>query len=78
MAMQNMPRSRVANVASFLLRELELHPPAEDWYRLNMFGRPCTDPDDEDCRMMHQHLLLQIHLISMAYGQGSAECPSMM
>lgn len=50
MAMQNMPRSRVAGVAGLLLRELELHSPAEDCHRLNMFGGPCTDLGDEGCR----------------------------
>jgi len=47
MAMQNiMPRPRGADDARLLLRNLELHPPAEMWHRLNMFGGPCTDPND--------------------------------
>nr|XP_018677872.1 PREDICTED: mediator of RNA polymerase II transcription subunit 16-like isoform X2 [Musa acuminata subsp. malaccensis] len=44
--MQNMPRPRGADAAGLLLRELELHPPAEDWHRRNMFGGPWSDPDD--------------------------------
>ncbi|RWW14873.1 hypothetical protein GW17_00021316 [Ensete ventricosum] len=42
----NMPRPRGADAAGLLLRELELHPPAEDWHRRNMFGGPWSDPDD--------------------------------
>ncbi|GAB2231421.1 hypothetical protein Droror1_Dr00010427 [Drosera rotundifolia] len=44
--MQNMPRPRGADVAGLLLRELELHPPAEEWHRRNMFGGPWSDPED--------------------------------
>ncbi|KAJ1405482.1 hypothetical protein SESBI_25836 [Sesbania bispinosa] len=46
--MQNMPRPRGADAAGLLLRELELHPPAEEWHRRNMFGGPWSDPDDVD------------------------------
>lgn len=41
-----MPRPRGADAAGLLLRELELHPPAEDWHRRNMFGGPWSDPED--------------------------------
>ncbi|XP_030528959.1 mediator of RNA polymerase II transcription subunit 16 isoform X1 [Rhodamnia argentea] len=44
--MQSMPRPRGADAAGLLLRELELHPPAEEWYRRNMHGGPWSDPDD--------------------------------
>ncbi|KAL5537868.1 hypothetical protein UlMin_046213 [Ulmus minor] len=44
--MQNMPRPRGADAAGLLLRELELHPPAEEWHRRNMFGGPWSDADD--------------------------------
>ncbi|KAL8228147.1 hypothetical protein R6Q57_015731 [Mikania cordata] len=44
--MQMMPRPRGADAAGLLLRELELHPPAEEWHRRNMFGGPWSDPDD--------------------------------
>jgi hypothetical protein len=44
--MQNMPRPRGADAAGLLLRELELHPPAEEWHRRNMHGGPWSDPDD--------------------------------
>ncbi|XP_010538623.1 PREDICTED: mediator of RNA polymerase II transcription subunit 16 isoform X2 [Tarenaya hassleriana] len=44
--MQNMPRPRGADAAGLLLRELELHPPSEEWHRRNMFGGPWSDPDD--------------------------------
>ncbi|KAJ3682228.1 hypothetical protein LUZ60_014801 [Juncus effusus] len=44
--MQNMPRPRGADAAGLLLRELELHPPAEEWHRRNMFGGPWSDHDD--------------------------------
>ncbi|XP_058730846.1 mediator of RNA polymerase II transcription subunit 16 isoform X2 [Vicia villosa] len=47
--MQNMPRPRGADAAGLLLRELELHPPAEEWHRRNMFGGPWSDPEDMDC-----------------------------
>lgn len=43
---QNMPRPRGADAAGLLLRELELHPPAEEWHRRNMYGGPWSDPDD--------------------------------
>ncbi|CAL0309354.1 unnamed protein product [Lupinus luteus] len=43
--MQNMPRPRGADAASLLLHELELHPPAEEWHKRNMFGGPWLDPD---------------------------------
>ncbi|KAL8467946.1 hypothetical protein ACS0TY_031263 [Phlomoides rotata] len=46
--MQNMPRPRGADAAGLLLRELELHPPAEEWHKRNMFGGPWSDPDDTD------------------------------
>ncbi|KAF7840252.1 mediator of RNA polymerase II transcription subunit 16 isoform X1 [Senna tora] len=46
--MQNMPRPRGADAAGLLLRELELHPPAEEWHRRNMFGGPWSDADDAD------------------------------
>ncbi|KAK8469029.1 hypothetical protein PHAVU_006G187600 [Phaseolus vulgaris] len=46
--MQNMPRPRGADAAGLLLRELELHPPAEEWHRRNMFGGPWSDLDDLD------------------------------
>lgn len=41
-----MPRPRGADAAGLLLRELELHPPAEEWHRRNMFGGPWCDPED--------------------------------
>ncbi|GJX12270.1 mediator of RNA polymerase II transcription subunit 16 isoform X1 [Tanacetum coccineum] len=41
-----MPRPRGADAAGLLLRELELHPPAEEWHRRNTFGGPWSDPDD--------------------------------
>lgn len=41
-----MPRPRGADAAGLLLRELELHPPAEEWHRRNMFGGPWSDPGD--------------------------------
>ncbi|XP_028086038.1 mediator of RNA polymerase II transcription subunit 16-like isoform X5 [Camellia sinensis] len=44
--MQNMPRPRGADAAGLLLRELELHPPAEEWHRRHMFGGPWSDPED--------------------------------
>nr|KYP61026.1 hypothetical protein KK1_023450 [Cajanus cajan] len=44
----NMPRPRGADAAGLLLRELELHPPAEEWHRRNMFGGPWSDPEDVD------------------------------
>nr|XP_027105247.1 mediator of RNA polymerase II transcription subunit 16-like isoform X1 [Coffea arabica] len=44
--MQFMPRPRGADAAGLLLRELELHPPAEEWHRKNMFGGPWSDPED--------------------------------
>ncbi|XP_052181212.1 mediator of RNA polymerase II transcription subunit 16 isoform X2 [Diospyros lotus] len=44
--MQNMPRPRGADAAGLLLRELELHPPAEEWHRRNMYGGPWSDPED--------------------------------
>ncbi|XP_059435637.1 mediator of RNA polymerase II transcription subunit 16 [Corylus avellana] len=44
--MQNMPRPRGADAAGLLLRELELHPPAEEWHRRNMYGGPWSDLDD--------------------------------
>lgn len=44
--MQNMPRPRGADAAGLLLRELELHPPAEEWHRRNMFGGPWSDPEN--------------------------------
>uniref|UniRef100_A0A2P2KX76 Mediator of RNA polymerase II transcription subunit 16 n=4 Tax=Rhizophora mucronata TaxID=61149 RepID=A0A2P2KX76_RHIMU len=43
--MQNMPRPRGADAAGLLLRELELHPPSEEWHRRNMFGGPWSDPE---------------------------------
>ncbi|XP_022642947.1 mediator of RNA polymerase II transcription subunit 16 isoform X2 [Vigna radiata var. radiata] len=46
--MQNMPRPRGADAAGLLLRELELHPPAEEWHRRNMFGGSWSDSDDLD------------------------------
>lgn len=44
--LQNMPRPRGADAAGLLLRELELHPPAEEWHKRNMFGGPWSDRDD--------------------------------
>lgn len=41
-----MPRPRGADAAGLLLRELELHPPAEEWHRRNMYGGPWSDVDD--------------------------------
>lgn len=41
-----MPRPRGADAAGLLLRELELHPPAEEWHRRNMYGGPWSDPED--------------------------------
>ncbi|KAL1327134.1 hypothetical protein HN51_037222 [Arachis hypogaea] len=46
--MQNMPRPRGADAAGLLLRELELHPPAEEWHRRNMFGVPSSESEDVD------------------------------
>ncbi|XP_061349376.1 mediator of RNA polymerase II transcription subunit 16-like isoform X1 [Gastrolobium bilobum] len=47
--LQNMPRPRGADAAGLLLRELELHPPAEEWHKRNMFGGPWSDLEDVDC-----------------------------
>lgn len=41
-----MPRPRGADAAGLLLRELELHPPAEEWHRQNTYGGTWSDPDD--------------------------------
>ena len=41
-----MPRPKGADAAGLLLRELELHPPSEEWHRRNMFGGPWSDPED--------------------------------
>ncbi|XP_077226254.1 mediator of RNA polymerase II transcription subunit 16-like [Tasmannia lanceolata] len=41
---QNMPRPRGADAAGLLLRELELHPPAEEWH--SMFGGSWSDLED--------------------------------
>ncbi|KAG0566204.1 hypothetical protein KC19_7G045700 [Ceratodon purpureus] len=38
--MQNLPRPRGADAAGLLMRELELHPPAEDWNRRMLAGGP--------------------------------------
>ncbi|KAI5059444.1 hypothetical protein GOP47_0025763 [Adiantum capillus-veneris] len=38
--MQLLPRPRGADSAGLLMRELELHPPAEDWSKRNLFGGP--------------------------------------
>ncbi|KAI4304353.1 hypothetical protein MLD38_039878 [Melastoma candidum] len=46
--MQSMPRPIGADAAGLLLRELELHPPAEEWQRRNMYGGPWSDPEDFD------------------------------
>lgn len=43
-----MPRPRGADAAGLLLRELELHPPAEEWHRKNMYGEHWSDPEDID------------------------------
>lgn len=37
---QNLPRPRGADSAGLLMRELELHPPGEDWSKRNLFGGP--------------------------------------
>ncbi|EPS58655.1 hypothetical protein M569_16157, partial [Genlisea aurea] len=34
----NMPRPKGADAAGLLLRELELHPPSEEWHKRNMSG----------------------------------------
>ncbi|PIA30622.1 hypothetical protein AQUCO_05400011v1 [Aquilegia coerulea] len=44
--MDNMPRPRGADAAGLLLRELDLHPPAEEWHRRNMLGGPWSDTED--------------------------------
>jgi hypothetical protein len=47
--MQNLPRPRGADAAGLLMRELELHPPAEDWNRrmpLGVPGSPFLESDD--------------------------------
>lgn len=49
--MQNMPRPRGADAAGLLLRELELHPPAEEWHRRNMFGGPWSDSEDDSSKL---------------------------
>ncbi|CAN6487225.1 unnamed protein product [Victoria cruziana] len=45
---ENMPRPRGADAAGLLLRELELHPPSEEWHKRNMFGGPWSALDDSD------------------------------
>lgn len=58
---QHLPRPRGADSAGLLMRELELHPPAEDWSKRNLFGgpwagllelRPQSD-EQEDSGMNH-------------------------
>eukprot|EP00250_Pteridium_aquilinum_P015713 c22717_g1_i1 orf=417-3572(+) len=50
---QYLPRPRGADSAGLLMRELELHPPAEDWSKRNLFGGPwagaleLNSPSDE-------------------------------
>lgn len=46
-----MPRPRGADAAGLLLRELELHPPAEEWHRRNMFGGPWSDSEDDSSKL---------------------------
>ncbi|ERM95218.1 mediator of RNA polymerase II transcription subunit 16 isoform X1 [Amborella trichopoda] len=45
--MQNLPRPRGADAAGLLLRELELHPPAEEWHKRNMFGGPWSELEED-------------------------------
>ncbi|CAH9130937.1 unnamed protein product [Cuscuta epithymum] len=45
---QNMPRPRGADAAGLLLRELELHPPAEEWHRKNVHSGPWSDAQDDN------------------------------
>lgn len=61
-----MPRPRGADAAGLLLRELELHPPSEEWHRRNMYGGPWSDLEDmgfgeenlklSNCRGLHDPL----------------------
>ncbi|XP_024540755.1 mediator of RNA polymerase II transcription subunit 16-like isoform X1 [Selaginella moellendorffii] len=41
--MQNLPRPRGADAAGLLMRELELHPPAEEWNKRIMSGGPWSE-----------------------------------
>ncbi|KAK7319664.1 hypothetical protein RJT34_04387 [Clitoria ternatea] len=65
--MQNMPRPRGADAAGLLLRELELHPPAEEWHRRNMFGGPWSDSDDADCTIDAPRLVCSDPLDSSSF-----------
>ncbi|XP_058196769.1 mediator of RNA polymerase II transcription subunit 16 isoform X2 [Rhododendron vialii] len=66
--MQNMPRPRGADAAGLLLRELELHPPAEEWHRRNMFGGPWSDledmgPADDPSKLSTSYDLLELNSV---------------
>ncbi|KAE9461848.1 hypothetical protein C3L33_06244, partial [Rhododendron williamsianum] len=65
---QNMPRPRGADAAGLLLRELELHPPAEEWHRRNMFGGPWSDledmgPADDPSKLSTSYDLLELNSV---------------
>ncbi|KAE8716940.1 Mediator of RNA polymerase II transcription subunit 16 [Hibiscus syriacus] len=83
--MQNMPRPRGADAAGLLLRELELHPPSEEWHRRNMFGGPWFDHEDmssdDSPRLSNSVDLIGAHwkvlMSTMEHkpsGQGSVAC----
>ena len=61
-----MPRPRGADAAGLLLRELELHPPSEEWHRRNMFGGPWSDPEDMGPIVDSPRLSNSINLLDMS------------
>lgn len=75
-----MPRPRGADAAGLLLRELELHPPAEEWHRRNMYGGPWSDPDDSsssfmDDKVSSSGLLDHHHHLSSSSSPSSPSSP---
>ncbi|CAH9113789.1 unnamed protein product [Cuscuta europaea] len=72
--MQNMPRPRGADAAGLLLRELELHPPAEEWHRKNVHSGPWSDAQDDNGSSVDDDLTLSPSKEKFECGPSEEHC----
>ncbi|KAJ7561508.1 hypothetical protein O6H91_03G030900 [Diphasiastrum complanatum] len=73
--MQSLPRPRGADAAGLLMRELELHPPAEEWNKRNLSGGPWSSMDEYlEETSMNNHIVKELWPRKRRFAERDAAC----
>ncbi|KAJ7562906.1 hypothetical protein O6H91_03G088500 [Diphasiastrum complanatum] len=72
---QSLPRPRGADAAGLLMRELELHPPAEEWNKRNLSGGPWSSMDEYlEETSMNNHIVKELWPRKRRFAERDAAC----